>query len=64
MTAPTPTTRDEAMDAIRREVERYGKPTPFALRVRLSSGITIDEYRQAIQDGMTAHDARRNGAIS
>ncbi len=56
---PTTTTRDDAIDAIRREVERYGKPTPLALRIRLAIGISLADYRQAIQDGMTAHTKRK-----
>lgn len=60
----TPLTHDEALAAIRQEVERYGKPTPRALRIRLANDISLADYRQAIQDGMKRwYTARRNGVI-
>ncbi len=58
-TTPTTTTRDEAIEAIRQEVERYGKPTPFTLRIRLANDLSLADYRQAIQDGMTAYAKRK-----
>lgn len=63
MTSPTTTTREEAIDAIRQEVERDGEPRLRALRIMIDNDISLADYRQAIQDGMTAHDARRNGLI-
>lgn len=65
MTSPTTTTREEALNSIRQEVERSGKPTPLALRIRLANDISLADYRQAIQDGMKRWDtARQNGVIS
>ncbi len=69
MISPTITTREEAIDAIRQEVKRYGEPRLRALRIMIDSGISLADYRQAIQDGMTAHhaqsdQARKNGVVS
>lgn len=56
MTTPTTDTREDALEAIRAEVATYGKPTPRALRIRITSGMDIDTYKQAIREGLARYD--------